>query len=84
MVNLLGSEEPHQEEERLRRLQALPGVHLHWYGKRGHRPGRKLGHLTIPLAGRSPAERQQECQHWLEEVLAIWPLPQPREAADAA
>jgi 5-(carboxyamino)imidazole ribonucleotide synthase len=26
---------------------ALPGVHLHLYGKREARPGRKMGHLTV-------------------------------------
>ncbi len=26
---------------------ALPGTHLHLYGKQGARPGRKMGHLTI-------------------------------------
>ena len=26
---------------------ALPGAHLHLYGKRGARPGRKMGHLTL-------------------------------------
>jgi 5-(carboxyamino)imidazole ribonucleotide synthase len=26
---------------------ALPGVHLHLYGKASPRPGRKMGHLTV-------------------------------------
>jgi len=26
---------------------ALPGAHLHLYGKREPRPGRKMGHLTF-------------------------------------
>jgi hypothetical protein len=26
---------------------ALPGVHLHLYGKASARPGRKMGHLTV-------------------------------------
>ena len=29
---------------------ALPGAHLHLYGKREARPGRKMGHLTITAA----------------------------------
>ncbi|HET9644644.1 MAG TPA: 5-(carboxyamino)imidazole ribonucleotide synthase [Burkholderiaceae bacterium] len=29
------------------RVLALPGVHLHLYGKTGPRPGRKMGHVTI-------------------------------------
>ena len=36
-----------------RRLLALPGVHVHDYGK-SPRPGRKVGHLTF--VGRTPAE----------------------------
>jgi len=38
---------------------ALPGAHLHLYGKRDARPGRKMGHLTLtapsPQAARSTA-----------------------------
>jgi 5-(carboxyamino)imidazole ribonucleotide synthase len=30
-----------------RRVLALPGLHLHDYGKREARPGRKLGHATL-------------------------------------
>jgi 5-(carboxyamino)imidazole ribonucleotide synthase len=26
---------------------ALPGVHLHLYGKANARPGRKMGHVTV-------------------------------------
>ena len=33
---------------------ALPGVHLHLYGKASARPGRKMGHLTVTAA--TPAE----------------------------
>jgi 5-(carboxyamino)imidazole ribonucleotide synthase len=29
---------------------ALPGVHLHLYGKAEARPGRKMGHLTVTAA----------------------------------
>ena len=29
---------------------ALPGVHLHLYGKESARPGRKMGHLTLTAA----------------------------------
>jgi 5-(carboxyamino)imidazole ribonucleotide synthase len=29
---------------------ALPGAHLHLYGKAGARPGRKMGHLTLTAA----------------------------------
>ncbi|NML13657.1 5-(carboxyamino)imidazole ribonucleotide synthase [Azohydromonas caseinilytica] len=34
---------------------ALPGAHLHLYGKAGARPGRKMGHLTITAADAATA-----------------------------
>jgi 5-(carboxyamino)imidazole ribonucleotide synthase len=41
------------------RVLALPGVHLHLYGKAAARPGRKMGHLTVtgaqPQAARERA-----------------------------
>lgn len=54
MVNLLGPEpalDPAEEARRLEALRALPGAHLHWYGKRPSAAGRKLGHLTLLLEG---------------------------------
>jgi 5-(carboxyamino)imidazole ribonucleotide synthase len=35
---------------------ALPGVHLHLYGKASARPGRKMGHLTVTAAGAGEAD----------------------------
>jgi 5-(carboxyamino)imidazole ribonucleotide synthase len=29
------------------RVLALPGAHLHLYGKSSARPGRKMGHVTL-------------------------------------
>lgn len=43
MVNLIGV--PLRREQML----AVPGAHLHWYGKRP-RPGRKVGHVTLQHA----------------------------------
>jgi 5-(carboxyamino)imidazole ribonucleotide synthase len=40
MVNLVGAVPP------LERLLAVPGAHVHLYGKQS-RPGRKLGHVTL-------------------------------------
>ena len=34
---------------------ALPGVHLHLYGKTDARPGRKMGHLTVTAASAGEA-----------------------------
>ena len=36
---------------------ALPGVHLHLYGKAQARPGRKMGHLTVTAASAGEARR---------------------------
>jgi 5-(carboxyamino)imidazole ribonucleotide synthase len=51
MVNLIGRMPPRA------RVAALPGVHLHDYGKRA-RPGRKLGHLTYVGASRAARDRR--------------------------
>ena len=78
MVNLLGPDPgltPPEEASRLEALRALPGAHLHWYGKSHAAPGRKLGHLTLLLEGHSHPDRQVEKQRLLEQVRSIWPLP---------
>lgn len=49
MVNLLG-EEPHQGPAVLigvDKALALPGLHLHFYGKHDTQPRRKMGHFTV-------------------------------------
>ncbi len=38
------------------RVLALPGAHLHLYGKREARPGRKMGHLTLTADSADSAE----------------------------
>jgi 5-(carboxyamino)imidazole ribonucleotide synthase len=57
MANLLGDlwsdAEPAWPE-----ALARPGVHLHLYGKRAARPGRKMGHLTALADDADGAERQ--------------------------
>lgn len=61
MLNLLGdlwfeegsSQAPPREPD-WARLLALPGAHLHRYGKAQPRPGRKMGHLTFTAA--TPAQ----------------------------
>ena len=76
MVNLLAPEGGDADQlERRRALEALPGAHLHWYGKQGGGAGRKLGHLTLLLEGRTDAERELDKQRRLAQVRAIWPLP---------
>jgi 5-(carboxyamino)imidazole ribonucleotide synthase len=76
MVNLLGLEQGGDEEQRRREsLAALPGAHLHWYGKRVSRPWRKLGHLTVVLQESTPEGRQREAERLLPLIRSIWPLP---------
>ncbi|MCP9887315.1 5-(carboxyamino)imidazole ribonucleotide synthase [Cyanobium sp. ATX 6A2] len=82
MVNLLGFEhrqaDAHSDDAyRAEReaLAALPGAALHWYGKRGARPGRKLGHITLLLEGPGPAALEQQARARLQAVRALWPLP---------
>ncbi|MFN7228801.1 MAG: 5-(carboxyamino)imidazole ribonucleotide synthase [Synechococcaceae cyanobacterium] len=83
MVNLLGFEtlagdDPSADYgDRRRDLEALPGAQVHWYGKQGAAPGRKLGHVTLPLDATDPQQRRRDAEHLLQQVRAIWPLPQP-------
>jgi 5-(carboxyamino)imidazole ribonucleotide synthase len=78
MVNLLGPDDGDAVQlERRRALEALPGAHLHWYGKTGGGVGRKLGHLTLLLEATTQPGREAELRRRLEEVRAIWPLRSP-------
>ncbi|GIX22970.1 MAG: hypothetical protein KatS3mg122_0201 [Caldimonas sp.] len=51
MLNLLGElwfdAQGREREPAWAEVLALPGVHLHLYGKLTARPGRKMGHLTV-------------------------------------
>lgn len=48
-----------------RRVLAVPGAHLHLYGK-APRPGRKLGHITVLASDEgSLAEQVRELEEWL-------------------
>ena len=53
MVNLLGDLWD-DGDPRGDAVLAPAGAHLHLYGKREPRPGRKMGHITV--TGRSPDE----------------------------
>lgn len=53
MLNLLGDLwflEGREATPPWEQVLALPGAHLHLYGKQSARPGRKMGHLTITAA----------------------------------
>lgn len=79
MVNLLGFETSTAAYARQRQaLEALESSHLHWYGKRLARPGRKLGHITLELKASGAVERAREAALRLAEVREIWPLPPAR------
>ena len=76
MVNLLGLDpERHPPlDQRLEALEALPGLHLHWYGKSPETPGRKLGHVTLLLEGETLLKRCDEAESALAAIRRIWPL----------
>ncbi|HEY9910163.1 MAG TPA: 5-(carboxyamino)imidazole ribonucleotide synthase [Thermosynechococcaceae cyanobacterium] len=58
MVNLLGFETSQNDYQTQRQqLAALPHTFVHWYGKTGSRPGRKLGHVTA-LANSEAEQRR--------------------------
>ncbi|WP_121742571.1 5-(carboxyamino)imidazole ribonucleotide synthase [Natronorubrum halophilum] len=49
LANLLADVEETQDAQLsdIDRVLETPGAHLHWYGKRQARPGRKMGHVTV-------------------------------------
>lgn len=56
MINLLGTRSGRPGVDVLRAAGAVAGAHLHWYGKRETRPGRKMGHVTALGATLAEAE----------------------------
>ena len=46
MVNLLGARDARARPAGLGAALAVPGAHVHLYGKRRSRAGRKMGHVT--------------------------------------
>ncbi|QNI61528.1 5-(carboxyamino)imidazole ribonucleotide synthase [Synechococcus sp. TAK9802] len=76
MVNLLGLDpERHPPlDQRLEALEAMPGLHLHWYCKSPETPGRKLGHVTLLLEGDTLLKRRDEAESALAAIHRIWPL----------
>jgi len=67
MANLIG------EEPDSARVLAIPGAHLHRYGKEP-RPGRKLGHVTLR------AKNEQDLLRALERMQPLGDQPEPAEA----
>lgn len=58
MVNLLGRRNGPTEARGLERALADPDVHVHLYGKRDVRRGRKMGHITALGSSLAEAERR--------------------------
>ncbi|NJM05071.1 5-(carboxyamino)imidazole ribonucleotide synthase [Candidatus Gracilibacteria bacterium] len=56
MVNLLGSRNGAVTSDVLNTALAVPGAHIHLYGKRQARIGRKMGHITALGANIAEAE----------------------------
>ena len=58
MLNLLGDvwfdAQGHTRTPDWQAVLALPGTHLHLYGKAGARPGRKMGHSKMSYANTNP------------------------------
>ena len=54
MVNIVGPADGSDPAERLAEALAIPGAHVHLYGKAA-RPGRKLGHVTVAARTREEA-----------------------------
>ena len=73
LLNLLGdvwldaAGQPHTPP--WQQVLALPGVHLHLYGKQTVKPGRKMGHITVT------APTIDEVQHQAAQVAQLLGLP---------
>ncbi len=78
MVNLLGlTNEERATNQRLDSLKQISNAKLHWYAKDKETPGRKLGHLTIPLMERDPNTRNIKARQLVRKVRSIWPINVP-------
>ena len=70
MVNLIGEEQyigaPYVEN--LEHLHEQGDTHLHLYGKKETKPGRKMGHITVLNTNKSKLITQL---HWIKENIKI-------------
>ena len=72
MVNILGEDTVPEQ------ILALPGLHLHWYGK-GKRAGRKMGHINLSADDNAQLKRR------FEQLIALLPataFPELTQMAD--
>jgi 5-(carboxyamino)imidazole ribonucleotide synthase len=70
MINLLGekSYEGSAVYEGLHKAIAMPGVHIHLYGKEKTKPFRKMGHVTITS---SEIELAKKHARTVQEILKV-------------
>jgi 5-(carboxyamino)imidazole ribonucleotide synthase len=69
MVNLLGYETAnHDYRSQRQALAQMPDAQVYWYGKSAARPGRKMGHVTVTLAGGD----REEMEAIVQKIEAIW------------
>ncbi len=75
MVNLLGFNGGDEIlQRRLKLLDAIPGLYLHWYKKDNNIPGRKLGHVTKLLDSKNVSERRNNAISIHKHIRSIWPI----------
>lgn len=70
MLNLIEPSVQHKEAymNALKEMVCAGDVHMHWYGKKGGKPGRKMGHVTITDARPGDAmARAQKIKQALKE-----------------
>ncbi len=69
MVNLLGYENSSSDYNQKRtEISQIKNAHLHWYGKKESRLGRKLGHVTVLLEDAN----SESASAIAEEIESIW------------
>ena len=71
MVNILGEDTVPEQ------ILALPGLHLHWYGK-SKRAGRKMGHINLS------ADNNAQLKQRFEQLIALLPAAAFPELAQMA
>jgi len=73
MVNLLGYESATCDyQEKLDKIAQISGAHVHWYGKRESRVGRKLGHVTVIRNPQTLTDKRKELLAIAREIETIW------------
>ena len=78
MVNLLGlPSNTSNLQERLNKLREIDSAKLHWYSKDQETPGRKLGHLTLPLYESDQSARREKALDFMKKIRLIWPIYVP-------